>query len=452
MQRGPVRAGILLALAIVALAQVFDLLQGVRSVRRLQARVRADAEQRVGDLRARLDPVVTRGGRAAWDEAASLAIAAGVAAEVEVLDASGRTVYVRPAPAPVAYRLRPDQRQAISSGGSVTVAVQEGTVVRTLSYLPLPAEPGLVLRLAAPAADLQDEVHERRQVFLAQLTSLVVLALAFLLVARGAAPVPAAARAGALDVYEQAMERLRDHGEQVEARHEVERRRLSDALHEQEAMARAGELTAGIVHEVRNGLGTILGYARLIERAGLGDDDASAARSIREECETLETVVRRFADFVKLERLRPAPVDLARLVSRVAGRERRGHERVDVRLETQGELPAAQADEELLERAVENVLRNAVAAASEGGGHVRVSVERVAGGALEIRVEDDGPGLAPGHTGEIRPFQSTKPGGLGLGLPLARKIMRLHGGDLALAPASPGGVAVTLSLPEVSRA
>jgi signal transduction histidine kinase len=133
----------------------------------------------------------------------------------------------------------------------------------------------------------------------------------------------------------------------------------------------------------------------------------------------------------------------------VAGRERRGHERVDVRLETQSEQPAVQADEELLERAVENVLRNAVAAASEGGGHVRVSVERVAAGALEISVEDDGPGLPPGHTGEIRPFHSTKPGGLGLGLPLARKIMRLHGGDLALRPGRQGGVAVTLSLPEV---
>ena len=49
-------------------------------------------------------------------------------------------------------------------------------------------------------------------------------------------------------------------------RHEAERRQMEEVLRDKEAMARAGELTAGIVHEVRNGLGTIVGYARLIEK------------------------------------------------------------------------------------------------------------------------------------------------------------------------------------------
>jgi signal transduction histidine kinase len=258
--------------------------------------------------------------------------------------------------------------------------------------------------------------------------------------------VPAAAPAAALDVYEQAMERLRDHGEAVEARHEDERRRMGEALREQEAMARAGQLTAGIVHEVRNGLGTIVGYARLLERAGLAPDHASAARAIREECDTLEVVVRRIADFVKLEQLRLGPVDLARLLSRVAGRELRGREGVDVRFTGLERPVEAHADEELLERAVENVLRNALSAAAEGGGHVVVAVSTEPAG-VEIRVEDDGPGLPAGHPGEIRPFYSTRPGGLGLGLPLARKVMVLHGGDLRLAPGAARGVVVRLTLP-----
>ena len=109
----------------------------------------------------------------------------------------------------------------------------------------------------------------------------------------------------------------------------------------------------------------------------------------------------------------------------------------------------ATADEELLERAVETVMRNAVAAAADGGGHVAVHVRRL-DGAHEIRIEDDGPGLAADHPGEIRPFYSTRPGGLGLGLAFARKIMVLHGGELALQRGAPRGVVVRLTLPAAS--
>jgi len=63
------------------------------------------------------------------------------------------------------------------------------------------------------------------------------------------------------------MERLRDRGEEMTQRHEAERQRMEDAIREKDALVRAGELTAGIAHEVRNGLGTILGYARMLERA-----------------------------------------------------------------------------------------------------------------------------------------------------------------------------------------
>jgi signal transduction histidine kinase len=80
---------------------------------------------------------------------------------------------------------------------------------------------------------------------------------------------------------------------------------------------RAGELTVGVVHEIRNGLGTILGYARLVQSAG--GPGAEHAGGIVEECETLETVVRRFMEFVKDDSLRPATFDLGRMLTRVAG-------------------------------------------------------------------------------------------------------------------------------------
>jgi signal transduction histidine kinase len=406
-----------------------------------------EVAQRVEASRADLEAALAAGGAPSWDAAAALALARGLASEVEVIAPGGRVLYSRPTVAPVVHGLRPEEQRRLAAGGLLTVVAQEGPAVRSLTYLPLPRDGAAVfLRLASPAPDLEEEMRERQQVFLGHLASLLALSVAAVLVLlawRGhAAPPPE----GPLHAYEEAMERLRDRGEEMSARHEAERRRMEEAIREQEALARAGELTAGIAHEVRNGLGTIVGYARMLERAGRAEDPAAAARSIREECETLETVVRRFTDFVKLERLQLGEADLARLLARVVAREQRAREEVRTRLRGLDAPLVVIADEELLERAFENVVRNAVEAAGQGGGLVEVSA-RDADGLVEVLVEDDGPGLAADHPGDVRPFYTTRPGGLGLGLPLARKIVLLHGGGLRLEGRETGGVRVSVRLP-----
>jgi two-component system nitrogen regulation sensor histidine kinase GlnL len=242
------------------------------------------------------------------------------------------------------------------------------------------------------------------------------------------------------------MELLRDQGVEMTARHEAERRRMEDALHEKDALARAGELTAGIVHEVRNGLGTIVGYARLLERGEQPLEATKAGRSIREECETLEAVVRRFHEFIRQERLNLAPLDLTRVLSRVVDREVGGREGVTPSLRGVDRPLALRGDEELLERAFENLVRNAAEAAGEGGGHLEIEAG-VDGPWVEVRIADDGPGLSPDHPSEVRPFFTTKAGGLGLGLPLARKILLLHGGSLRLVEGADGGVTAVVGLP-----
>jgi signal transduction histidine kinase len=139
---------------------------------------------------------------------------------------------------------------------------------------------------------------------------------------------------------------------------------------------------------VRNGLGTIAGYARMLERASLAEDPAAAARSIREECETLETVVRRFTDFVKLETLQLAETDLARLLARVVAREARAREEVETRL-VGLDAPLA-----------ENLVRNAVQAAATAATSRSRGPKR---GHVELHVEDDGPASQP-TTREVRPL------------------------------------------------
>ena len=444
--RGSLRMGAVLALAVVALFEVLAVAHGIRSQRRLRARVSEAAERRVETARGLLDTVLARGPEA-WDEAARLGISLGLASEVELLDASGRVVFSRPHAAPVIHQLGEADRRRLEIGRTVTALARDGQALRTLSYVPLPVTSGgHVLRLASPAPDLEDEDREWQTVLLGHVAALAALGMAVVLILWPAAASAPASSEGALSAYEEAMGRLRDRGQQLSARHEEEVLRMEERIREQAAMARAGELTAGIVHEVRNGLGTIVGYARLVEH-GQDPQAAARARAILDECGTLETVVRRFTDFVKLEKLQLAPTDLKPLASRVLAREQRGHDAVDARLVGFDGPLVVQADEELLERALENLVRNALEAAAAGGGNVELRAERTESG-VRIDVEDDGPGFAADHPGEIRPFYTTRPGGLGLGLPLARKIVLLHGGELRLERRVPSGARVTVRLPD----
>ena len=90
--RTSIRLGIVLALAVVGLFEVLSLLQGVRSVRRLRARVSHEAGQRVEAARGELEAALAPGGAPSWDKAAALALARGLATEVEVIGPGGRVI------------------------------------------------------------------------------------------------------------------------------------------------------------------------------------------------------------------------------------------------------------------------------------------------------------------------------------------------------------------------
>jgi signal transduction histidine kinase len=445
--RSPLRLGVVLALAVVALFEVLTLLQGVRSTQRLQSRAAHDVQRTVEDAQGRLTEGLARRGRAGWEDAAARVLDLGLANEVEVLDAEERVLLARPTPPSVSHALRPEERDRIGEGRILTFIAQSGTSLRALTYVGFDSGGrAMALRLATPVPDLEEELRERRQLLLGHGAALAALLLAAVLVLLPRRREPTIASQGALHAYEEAMELLRDRGEEMTARHEAERQRMEEAMREKDALARAGELTAGIVHEVRNGLGTIVGYARFLERGEQPRDAREAAGFIREECETLEAVVRRFNEFIRQERLNLAELDLARLLSRVVAREVRGREGIAVSLlGLEGPL-RVRGDEELLERAFENLVRNAVEATGEGGGRIEIEAEADQDQA-QVRIADDGPGLPPDHPREARPFFTTKAGGLGLGLPLARKILLLHGGALQLLDNPEGGVSVLVQLP-----
>jgi signal transduction histidine kinase len=120
---------------------------------------------------------------------------------------------------------------------------------------------------------------------------------------------------------------------------------------------------------------------------------------------------------------------------------------VELRFEADPAMPRIQADRRLLERAVVNLVENALQAVGESG-RITVRLRRADLSRLQVEVEDTGPGIEP----EIRdrvfePFFSTKTSGSGLGLALVKRIAEDHGGGVALEQAPGGGTRAVLWLP-----
>lgn len=326
---------------------------------------------------------------------------------------------------PLKLDLSPEDRRRAENGDLVVVSRLGDKVLSVVGFIRSDQGP-IAVRLVETSSDTSRVASDRTligQHALILLCAVVGLVLAAL---GGETPV-ADSPAPALRAYEEAMSRLRLREDERLAAFDREKLRLTSILRDREAMARAGELTAGIVHEVRNSMGAIATHAKLAEKAE-EERVRSAARAIGDEVRTLQSVMNRFLDFIRTEKVQAGEFDLARMVNRVAARERANH---DAQIEIAGTSTMVGGDEDLLERAVENVVRNAVQASGPGA---LVSIKFGADPTHAfVVVEDRGPGIADVEKA-LRPFESDRAGGLGLGLPLVLKILTLHQGALELGP------------------
>lgn len=196
-----------------------------------------------------------------------------------------------------------------------------------------------------------------------------------------------------------------------------------------ERFAELGEMTAGIAHQLKNGLAVLKGQGQLLKRAGHGP----AAEALLEETEELERLVQRFLQWAKPLEPVSEPLQLEEAAAQaVAELKRRPvSQGRTILLEGRG---TAQGDPVLLHQALVNLLENACQAVPLGG---RVQV-KVADGQVEIL--DEGPGLSEDTAIRmLRPFESGRPDGTGLGLPLALKWLNAQGADLRLTGRPEGG-------------
>lgn len=225
---------------------------------------------------------------------------------------------------------------------------------------------------------------------------------------------------------------------------EEERRRLQARS---EAVAALG---AGIAHEIRNPINALsLNLQLLRERIEDLPREAIAAKAdaMIAELQRMESLV---AHLLEVSRggspdLAPERVDdiVAAVVERLDGTARRQGAQVVFRPGSVRQLPV---DRARIDRAVHNVVRNALEAVGPAG---RVEVEtRDDPHSTVIVVDDNGPGIAPADRKRVfELFFTRKRGGTGLGLPLARRAVESHGGEIEVLERPGGGARFVIHLP-----
>jgi PAS domain S-box-containing protein len=225
--------------------------------------------------------------------------------------------------------------------------------------------------------------------------------------------------------------------------------RISRQLQVSERLAALGRVTAGVAHEVKNPLNSMRLWLENLKE-NLASDEELPRRAVAvldSEIDRLDSVVKRFLDFMRAQDLHLEETRLNELLEEVAGVARPQMDRCGVRLETQfAALLPVRVDRQLLKQALLNLVFNAIDAMPNGG-QLTLGLER-RGELAEIRIADTGQGIAPENRGRIfQLFFTTRPGGNGIGLASAYKAVQLHDGSIDFESAVGRGTTFRIELP-----
>lgn len=239
---------------------------------------------------------------------------------------------------------------------------------------------------------------------------------------------------------------------EAEIQQRVERERaLSDQLEYQEKVAMIGRVAGGVAHELGAPLNVIQGRTRILLRNhGASEDSRRHLEDIEHQVGRMTCIIEQLLDCFRHVPDARRPVEITDILQKLPDMLA-GHPRVpQVALELS--LPARawiMAEPTRFELAVLNVVRNACLAASA---RVEVSLEALQGSWC-LRVDDDGPGVAPELREQIfEPFYSTRPAGegTGLGLAMVNSVIKEHQGRLEVSDSPLGGCRMALYWPPVT--
>src|SRR6202162_4159101 len=227
-------------------------------------------------------------------------------------------------------------------------------------------------------------------------------------------------------------------------------RRTQEQLLQSEKMSAGGQLISGVAHELNNPLTAILGYAQLLEGAGLDPRSADYVRKLFKQAQRTHRVVQNLLSFARQRKPQKQEVDLRKVLEESITLREYDLRVNNVTLEREfpNHIPSVVADPHQLEQVFLNVINNALDAMVEasGGGVLKVRVFRK-DSYVCVEFDDNGPGLKD-PTRIFDPFYTTKSvgKGTGLGLSICYGIVKEHGGEIVARNRDEGGAAIAVRL------
>jgi PAS domain S-box-containing protein len=239
-------------------------------------------------------------------------------------------------------------------------------------------------------------------------------------------------------------------------------RQLEEQLRRSDRLAALGTLAAGLAHEIKNPLTSVLTFSRHLARRFADERFRQRFQNVvPRELERINGIVESLLRLARPARLNLGPVDVVELCEQALELYANQCEAkpVTVTRDYAPGLPAIQADREQLYQAVVNLVANALDAMPEGGGlAVRVAAadgidpfvapsQWVRNRRVVVEITDTGVGIPTDQARHVfNPFFTTKPSGTGLGLALVHKIVEDHAGSVSFRSTPAGGTTFTVTL------
>jgi two-component system sensor histidine kinase HydH len=223
-------------------------------------------------------------------------------------------------------------------------------------------------------------------------------------------------------------------------------RRRREQLQREHYLANIGQIATTIVHDLKNPLITILGFARrLLEGKG---NVNKAAEAIAESADRMQKIVHGVLDFAKPIKLELKEEDMRNVISRICDscKAKAEEQGVNILIDLPAEPVNIEIDSFHIERAIVNLINNAIEASRKGQDvRILIAIKR---NYVMVKIKDYGLGMDKETIENIfTPFYTKKSEGTGLGLPISKKIIDAHKGEIYIKSQPKTGTEVTIRLP-----
>jgi signal transduction histidine kinase len=234
---------------------------------------------------------------------------------------------------------------------------------------------------------------------------------------------------------------LRDTGSRAE---------IQDQIDTTTKLAAIGRLMSGVAHEVKNPLNAMVLQLEVL-KARLGEDGEKVKPQVEilaEEIRRLDRVVKTFLDFTRPAEIHPGDAELAPLIREVfaLAEPQARKNNVQMIFAGDGNTPPVRVDRDLIKQALLNLVLNGCQAMPQGG-KLTITPHALPH-AVELEIRDSGVGIPPDAQKRIFSlFYTTKPGGTGVGLAMAFRVVQLHNGTIDFSSEVNRGTTFRITLP-----